>query len=118
LLAVSAPDRRGEVRHACRLGAEVYRKGGKAPLRCTLTDISDGGCYVEATETLSPGTVVELVVRTEDVRLSLSGKVHATHPGFGMGVEFLQKTHSQREQIKQLIACAENQEVASEKSRV
>jgi CheY-like chemotaxis protein len=33
LLAVSAPDRRGEIRHASRLGAEVYRKGSQTPQR-------------------------------------------------------------------------------------
>jgi hypothetical protein len=69
---------------------------------------------VETTDTLAPGTPVELVVRTEDLRLSLSGKIHASHPGFGMGVEFLQKTQHQRDQIKQLIACAESQETAGQ----
>ena len=117
LLAQSAPDRRGEIRHACRLGAEVYRRGSKTPQRCSLTDISDGGCYVETTDTLTPGTPVEIVVRTEDLRLSLSGKVHAAHPGFGMGIEFLQKTHSQREQIKDLISCADSQESSNQTSK-
>jgi CheY-like chemotaxis protein len=110
LLAVSAPDRRGEVRHACRLGAEVYRSGGKTPQRCTLTDISPGGCYVETTEPVASGTLVELMVRTDDVRLKLSGKVHATHPGYGMGVEFMQKTEHQREQVKQLMGARDAQE--------
>jgi DNA-binding NarL/FixJ family response regulator len=111
LLAVSAPDRRGDVRHACRLGAEVYRSGGKTPQRCTLTDISSGGCYVETTEPIASGTQVELVVRTDEVRLKLSGRVHATHPGYGMGVEFTQKTEQQREQVKQLIGARDEQEV-------
>jgi DNA-binding NarL/FixJ family response regulator len=109
LLAVSAPDRRGEVRHACRLGAEVYRSGVKAPQRCTLTDISPGGCYVETTEPVASGTYVELVVRTDEVRLQLSGQVHATHPGFGMGVEFTRKTDQQRDQVKQLINCRDQE---------
>jgi CheY-like chemotaxis protein len=117
LLAVSAPDRRGEMRHPCRLGAEVYRGGSKTPLRCTLTDISSGGCYVETTDTMPTGTQVEVLVRTDEVRLKLSGKVHATHPGFGMGVEFTRKTEHQREQVKQLIACRDTQEVVAETSK-
>ena len=116
LLAVSAPDRRGEVRHPCRLGAELYRGGSKTPERCTLSDISDGGCYVETSDTLAAGTQVEILVRTEDVKLKLSGKVHASHPGFGMGVEFTRRTEQQREQVKQLISCRDTQEVASERS--
>jgi CheY-like chemotaxis protein/Tfp pilus assembly protein PilZ len=111
LLAVSAPDRRGEVRHACRLGAEVYRTGGKTPQRCTLIDISAGGCYVETTEPVASGTLVELMVRTDEVKLKLSGKVHATHPGYGMGVEFTRKTEQQRQQVKQLIGARDAQEV-------
>jgi CheY-like chemotaxis protein len=117
LLAISAPDRRGEMRHPCRLGAEVYRNGGKTPQRCTLADISNGGCYVETTEPIASGTQVEILVRTEDVRLRLSGKVHATHPGYGMGVEFTQKTDHQREQVKQLIVCRDTHEVATEVSK-
>ncbi|HEX4488266.1 MAG TPA: PilZ domain-containing protein [Terriglobales bacterium] len=109
LLAVSAPDRRVDVRHACRLGAEVYRSGGKAPQRCTLTDISSGGCYVETTEPIASGTQVELVVKTDEVRLKLSGRVHATHPGYGMGVEFIRNTEQQREQVKQLIGARDHE---------
>ena len=116
LLAVSAPDRRAQVRHACRLGAELYRTGSKTPQRCTLTDISDGGCYVETSDTFAPSTQVEILVRTEEHKLRLSGKVHASHPGFGMGVEFTQKTGQQREQVKKLIDCRDLQEVSSERA--
>jgi CheY-like chemotaxis protein len=114
LLAVSAPDRRGEMRHPCRLGAEVYRTGTKAPQRCSLTDISNGGCYVETTEPLPAGTIVELVVRTDDVKLTVQGTVHATHPGFGMGVEFTGTTREQKEQVKQLITCRDTEELATQ----
>jgi hypothetical protein len=117
LLAVSAPDRRGEMRHPCRLGAEVYRRGAKAPQRCALTDISNGGCYVETTEPLPQGTSLELVVRTDDVKLRVQGTVHATHPVFGMGVEFTSGTREQKEQVKQLIACRDTEELATERSR-
>ena len=72
---------------------------------------------METTEPIASGTLVELVVRTDDVRLKLSGKVHATHPGYGMGVEFTQKTDHQREQVKQLIVCRDTEEVASEPAK-
>ena len=32
---------------ACRLSADVFRLGEGVPNRCTLSDISNGGCYVE-----------------------------------------------------------------------
>jgi CheY-like chemotaxis protein len=107
LLSVSAADRRNLSRQACCLGAEVYRADNRAPTRCTLVDISPGGCYVETAETFPCGTPLQIVVRTEDLRLQIHGKVLSTHRGFGMGVEFSLRSDEQRKQVQQLIACAQ-----------
>jgi len=109
LLSVSAADRRNLSRRACSLGAEVYRTDSRAPTRCTLADISPGGCYLETAETFPAGTPLEMVVRTEDRRLAIHGKVLSTHPGFGMGIEFSLRTEEHRKQVQQLIACAQAQ---------
>jgi CheY-like chemotaxis protein len=107
LLSVSAADRRNLSRHACCLGAEVYRAQSNVATRCTLIDIGPGGCYIETTETFDSGTALEIVVRTEDLRLRIHGKVLTMHPGFGMGVEFTLRTDEHRKQVQQLIACAQ-----------
>ena len=107
LLSVSAADRRNLSRHACCLGAEVCRANSSVATRCTLIDISSGGCYLETTETFPSGTALEIVVRTDDFRLRIHGKVLGTHPGFGMGVEFSLRTDEHRKQVQQLIACAQ-----------
>jgi CheY-like chemotaxis protein len=107
LLSVSAADRRILSRHACCLGAEVYRAQSNVATRCTLIDIGPGGCYIETTETFDSGTALEIVVRTEDLRLRIHGKVLSMHPGFGMGVEFTLRTDEHRKQVQQLIACAQ-----------
>ena len=109
LLSVSAADRRNLSRHACCLGAEVYRAQSNVATRCTLIDISPGGCYIETTETFRSGTALEIVVRTEDLRLRIHGKVLSMHPGFGMGVEFTLRTDEHRKQVQQLIACAKSE---------
>jgi CheY-like chemotaxis protein len=109
LLSVSAADRRNLSRHACCLGAEVYRAHSNVATRCTLIDISPGGCYIETTETFGSGTGLEIVVRTEDLRLRIHGKVLSMHPGFGMGVEFTLRTEEHRKQVQQLIVCAQSQ---------
>ncbi len=102
---VSSSNRRGESRHACRLGADVYRLNENVPYRCTLGDISTGGCYVETTEPFASGTHVEIVVRTQKLKLRVRGTVQTVHPGFGMGVRFSLHTVHEREQVEQLIAC-------------
>lgn len=103
LLSVSGADRRIQSRHACRLGADVYRMGSAVPNRCSLSDISMGGCYIETTSPFTTGTPVEILVRTKDMKLRTRGVVQAMHPGYGMGVRFNLKTADERDQVHQLI---------------
>jgi len=114
----SSSDRRTRTRYNCRLSADVYPLGSTTPQHCSLSDISFGGCYVETNESYPTGTAVDIVVRTQDMKLRVQGIVHATHPGFGMGVEFTLLHDEQREQVRQLVAAQEAAaaaEVASEK---
>ena len=58
-------------------------------------------------ETQSPfpsHTVLDIVVRTQDMKLRVRGTVQVVHPGFGMGVQFSLNTADERQQVKQLIA--------------
>ena len=100
----NAGNRRGEQRFACKLGAEVYSLGTSVPNRCALSDISEGGCYVEMPTPLSGQSGVEIVVRTADTKLRIRGQVLATHPGFGMGVRFMFRDSGEREEILRLLA--------------
>jgi hypothetical protein len=97
-------NRRGERRFPCRLGAEVYRVGTTVPNRCTLSDLSEGGCYVEMSSPFGAQSAVEIVVRTPDTKLKIRGQVLATHPGFGMGLRFMFKDSMEREEVMQLLA--------------
>jgi c-di-GMP-binding flagellar brake protein YcgR len=103
-LVSNAGNRRGELRLACKLGAEVYRLGEGVPNRCTLSDISEGGCYVEMPSPLSGQSGVEILVRTADAKLRIRGQVLATHPGFGMGVRFMFRDLVEREEVMRLLA--------------
>jgi len=100
----NAGNRRGEHRFACKLGAEVYRLGSNVPNRCILSDISEGGCYVEMPTPFSGRSGVEILVRTADTKLRITGQVLAAHPGFGMGVRFMFRDSDEREEILRLLA--------------
>ncbi|MBZ5655368.1 MAG: response regulator [Acidobacteriia bacterium] len=104
VLATNSGNRRGERRLTCKIGAEVYRLGTTVPNRCTLSDISEGGCYVEMPSPLSGQSGVEILVRTADMKLKIRGQVLATHPGFGMGVRFVFRDSVEREEILRLLA--------------
>jgi len=103
-LPANAGNRRGERRFACRLGAEVYRMGSNVPNRCTLSDVSEGGCYVEMPSPLTGQTGVEIVVRTNDMKLKIRGQIQAVHPGFGMGVRFTFRDDAEKEEVLRLLA--------------
>lgn len=99
-----AGNRRGERRFACKLGAELYRAGSSVPNRCTLSDVSEGGCYVEMPSPLTGQPSVEIVVRTTDMKFKIRGQVQAVHPGFGMGVRFTFESAAEREEVLRLLA--------------
>lgn len=100
----SAGNRRSELRFPCKIGAEVYRLGTSTPNRCTLSDISEGGCYVEMPTPLAGQSGVEILVRTAELKFKIRGQVLATHPGFGMGVRFMFRDTAEREEILRLLA--------------
>jgi CheY-like chemotaxis protein len=104
ILVSNAGNRREEHRFACKLGAEVYRLGSNVPNRCILSDISEGGCYVEMPSPLSGQSGVEILVRTADTKLRITGQVLTTHPGFGMGVRFMFRDSVEREEVLRLLA--------------
>jgi c-di-GMP-binding flagellar brake protein YcgR len=109
-LSASSSNRRIQSRHACRLSADVFRVDEGVPNRCTLSDISTGGCYVETQSPFPAHTVVDIVVRTQDMKLRVRGAVQVVHPGFGMGVQFSLHTPAEREQVKHLIACQSSED--------
>jgi CheY-like chemotaxis protein len=96
-------NRRGKARYACRLGAEVYKQGSTVRNYCHLSDLSPGGCYLEMPLAFPAGTAVEITVRTQEMKLRLSGTVRASHPGYGMGVSFTLSSKDERNGVQQLI---------------
>jgi PilZ domain len=96
-------NRRGKDRYACRIGAEVYKSGSSVRNYCHLSDLGTGGCYLEMPLAFPAGTAIEIVVRTHEMKLRLSGEVRASHPGYGMGISFKLNTKDERAGVQQLI---------------
>ncbi|MGB2602419.1 MAG: response regulator [Candidatus Sulfotelmatobacter sp.] len=102
-LRAEPSNRRGQTRYACRLGAEVYQQGSSVRNYCHLSDLSPGGCYLEMPLAFATGSAVEIIVRTHEMKLRVSGQVKASHPGYGMGVSFKLNTKDERHGVQQLI---------------
>jgi DNA-binding response OmpR family regulator len=73
------------------------------PVNCRLTDLSLGGCYLTTSSPFPRGTRVILSIKTGDLEVHAGGVVLVAHPEFGMGVEFLQTTSEQRDQVHKMI---------------
>ena len=73
------------------------------PVNCRLTDLSLGGGYLTTNSPFPRGTRVFLKIKTADLEVRAGGLVLVAHPEFGMGVEFLQTTSEQRDQVLRLI---------------
>ena len=77
--------------------------GDDPPVAGKLTDLSPGACYVEIATPFPVGTRVMLAMRNGDVGVKVEGMVRVAHPETGMGVEFVQATGSQRQNLEQFI---------------
>jgi hypothetical protein len=73
------------------------------PVNCRLTDLSGGGCYLTTNSPFPRGTRVILSIKTSDLEVRAGGVVLVAHPEFGMGVEFLQTSTEQRDEVLRMI---------------
>ena len=78
------------------------------PVRCKLTDLSLGGCYLEIPSPFPVRTRIVLAMRVANIELRVEGVVRVMHPDIGMGVEFTQRTSEQRNHVEKFIQALMN----------
>jgi len=85
------------------------------PVRCQLTDLSLGGCYLEISSPFPVSTRVTLSMRAGGIDLKTEGVVRIMHADKGMGVEFTQSTAEHRSLLEKFLGLLmENREVLPE----
>jgi hypothetical protein len=92
-------DRRAHPRMKCRVTIELSTEAGGAPVFANLTDISMGGCYIETSNILSPGSKIKLNFSMDDPSLSTEGFVTRMDPGSGAAVQFRELNREARERM-------------------
>ena len=73
------------------------------PIRCQLTDLSLGGCYLEISSPFPPASLITLSMRAAGVEVRAQGVVRIMHPDKGMGVEFTQATAEHRAELEKFV---------------
>jgi diguanylate cyclase (GGDEF)-like protein/putative nucleotidyltransferase with HDIG domain len=99
----SRKDLRLHARMKCRLTIELHPQAGEGPIFGNLIDVSLGGCYVETSAILTPGSDLKLVFSIDDGSLSMEGMVARTHPGSGVAVQFKEMSRESREKMYRIL---------------
>jgi c-di-GMP-binding flagellar brake protein YcgR len=73
------------------------------PVRCQLTDLSLGACYLEIASPFPVATRVALSMRAGEMEVRAQGVVRVMHPEKGMGVEFRQTTPEGRAAVENFL---------------
>ncbi len=96
-------DRRVHPRLKCRVTIELQAESSGIPLFANLTDISLGGCFIETSTILSPGSKIRLGFSMDDASLSTDGVVMRLDPGSGVAVQFPELNREARERMFRII---------------
>lgn len=95
-------DRRSEKRLEVCLDAIWDGNSGKHPAR--VTDLSEGGCYVDSLGESQVGEVLNIKLQLQNgERLELSGEVAHQMPPMGFGVRFVDLNPEQLEKLRSLL---------------
>lgn len=73
------------------------------PIRCQLSDMSLGGCYLEISSPFPVSSRVTLSMRAGDMEVRAQGLVRVMHPDKGMGVEFTQTTPEHQAAVEKFL---------------
>lgn len=96
-------DQRLHTRMKCRVTIELHPQGTPGPVFGNMIDVSLGGCYVETSAILSPGSNLKLVFSMDDAELSTEGTVARIHPGSGIAIQFKEMNRETRDKMHSVL---------------
>lgn len=104
----SQKDKRLHARSKCRVTVELHPQSGGGPIFGNLIDLSLGGCYVETSAILTPGSSLKLVFSIDDGTLNAGGTVARVHPGSGIAMQFNEMSRESREKMYRILDYVQN----------
>jgi hypothetical protein len=91
-------------RFKCEGNMELKTERSTIRTWATFTDISITGCYVEMMTTFPVGTKREMQLGMNGFLVNVEASVRVTYPFLGMGIEFSELPHHDREQLEAMLA--------------
>jgi hypothetical protein len=104
-------DRRENSRHAFFLAAEAEEIDSRAKLQARTSDLSLGGCYLDAMSPFPPGTRIDLKLTRESQTFRSRAVVVYSHLNMGMGVAFLEADTESRALLARWVRELEGEEI-------
>ena len=100
-------ERRSKPRLSVHLDAVWH--GGEERHSARVTDLSEGGCYLDTVGEVMAGEIVAFrVLLPDDDWLYLEGEVKHHRHGLGFGVQFVDLNEEQTENLQRLLEIARN----------
>jgi diguanylate cyclase (GGDEF)-like protein/putative nucleotidyltransferase with HDIG domain len=96
-------DRRSHPRLKCRVTIEMQTETGGTPMFANLIDISMGGCFIETSTIVAPGSKIKLGFSMDDPSLNREGVVARLDPGSGFAVQFREMNREGRERMFRIL---------------
>lgn len=81
-------ERRKSQRFKVSVPVEIHTETNSAPLRCSTSDLSLNGCYIESMYPFPVGTSLDLKLEASGT-LVISARVITCDPQFGNGIAFV-----------------------------
>jgi len=100
-------ERRKYKRYPVRGDAEIYAPGAESPERCTFTDFSRGGCFLESLSAIALDTQLTLVLLISQRKIRVQGQVRSILPNFGLGIQFVHVEPADLQQLEEMLAALE-----------
>jgi hypothetical protein len=97
-------NKRRTPRYKCEGSVEIREEGCDVRTWATFTDISLYGCYVEAQATYPVGTILNMKLDANGMRVETRGNVRVNYPYLGMGIAFVAITDDNETRLREMLA--------------
>jgi hypothetical protein len=84
----TAGERRAHPRYRCTVSIEMHPEGKQPRVMGSVSDLSQGGCFVVMPIPLAQGTRLKAVLWLRETKVTTQAVVSGARPGFGMGLRF------------------------------
>jgi c-di-GMP-binding flagellar brake protein YcgR len=105
------PERRDQARIKVKVPVELRFEDNETPYRCSTSDLSLTGCYIDTMFPFPVGTSLEIKLQTNNTLLILA-KIVTSDPQVGNGIQFLKMLP---EDVEELRIFLDDQKQAREK---